>query len=109
MTNELGSEFNILGCQVRLQADSADLEKANAAISVVQDEIDTLKTANPSLKDTDLAVLCALKIATKAQDLEAEYKDNIISLKSGIEEALNFIEDVSTGGNLQGSPNSGKQ
>ena len=44
----------------------------------------SLKKQNPSLKDIDVAVLSALKLASQTFDIEAEYKENVFALKSGI-------------------------
>ena len=67
-------------------------------LNFLNNEIVSLKNKNPSLKDIDVAVLCALKLASSSLDIEAEYKENVFALKSGIEDALNFVEQVSTGG-----------
>jgi hypothetical protein len=40
------------------------------------------------LKDTDVAVLVALKIATDKLQLEDEYKGNVLKLENALEKAL---------------------
>ncbi len=92
-----GLEYNILGCNVRVKPDEADHNNAKQAIDRVNEEIELLKKANPSLKDLDLAVLTALKLASARNELETEYKENVFALRSGISDALNFIEEVSPG------------
>jgi len=91
-------EYNILGCVVRIKADENNNKNAERAIDLLNNEIVNLKKQNPNLKDIDVAVLSALKLASNSIDIEAEYKENVFALKSGIEDALNFVEQVSTGG-----------
>ena len=95
--NNKGLEFNILGSQVRLSAQESEDEKAKLAIDQVQSEVEKLKSQNSRLKDTDIAVLVALKMATQKIEVENDFKDSVSSLKSGINEALEFIEVVSPG------------
>ncbi len=90
------TEYNILGCTVRVKSDE-DNTKATEAISLLQKEIDKVKAVNPTLAYGDLAVLSALNLAGKVLDTEAEYKENIFTLKSGVEDALKFVEKVSPG------------
>lgn len=90
-------EYNILGCVVRVKPDENNNKNAQRAVDLLNDEIVSLKKQNPQLKDIDVAVLSALKLASGSLDLEAEYKENVFALKSGIEDALNFVEQVSTG------------
>lgn len=92
-----GLEYNILGCNVRIKPEEADQDNAKSAIELVLSEIEQLRNSNSKLKDLDLAVLAALKIASAHNNLEAEYKDNVFALRSGITDALNFIEEVSPG------------
>ena len=92
-----GFEYNILGCNVRIKKDESERDNALKAIEIVNNEIETLKKANSKLSDLDVAVLVSLKLASEKQDVEKEYKENVFSLKSGISEALNFIEEVSPG------------
>ena len=89
-------EYNILGCVVRIKADENNNKNAEKAIELLNNEIMSLKSHNPKLKDIDVAVLSALKLASNSLDIEAEYKENVFALKSGIEDALNFVEQVST-------------
>lgn len=92
-----GLEYNILGCNVRIKQDEADQNNAKQAIDTVNNEINALKLKNPKLKDLDLAVLVALKIASDKNEIESEYKENVFALRSGINDALHFIEEVSPG------------
>lgn len=95
--NNKGLEFNILGSQVRLSAHESEDAKAKAAIELVQKEVEGMKQKNSRLKDTDIAVLVALKMATQKLEVEQDFKENVNSLKVGINEALEFIEVVSPG------------
>jgi cell division protein ZapA (FtsZ GTPase activity inhibitor) len=95
--NNKGLEFNILGSQVRLSAQESDDNRAKAAIELVQKEVETMKMQNSRLKDTDIAVLVALKLATQKLEVEDDFQTSVGSLKQGINEALEFIEVVSPG------------
>ena len=90
-------EFNILGSIVRIKSDGDNDNKAQKAVDMILKEVDEMRRLNTSLKDIDVAVLCALKMASKSLDIEDEYKENVFALKSGIEDALNFVEEVSPG------------
>jgi len=92
-----GLEYNILGCPVRVNADESDHIHAENAINLVIQEIENLRKLKPNLKDVDLAVLTALKMSSEKLKIEAEYKESVFSLKSGITDALTFIEEVSPG------------
>jgi len=91
------SEFNILGCSIRIKTDEENNNKALKAVSLLNDEISKLKKSNSKLKDVDVAVLGALSLATKLLEKDEEYKVNVFALKTGVEDALNFIEEVSPG------------
>ena len=97
MTINQNLEFNILGCSIRIKSDEENNTKAKQAVDLLNDEISNLKKLNPSLKDTDVAVLSALNLATKFLEKDDEYKENVFALKAGIEDALNFVEEVSPG------------
>lgn len=90
-----GFEYNILGCNVRIKSDEENQDNALKAIDIVNDEIEKLKTSNPSLKDLDVAVLAALKLASEKSNIESEYKDSVFTLRSEINEALAFINEIS--------------
>ena len=92
-----GLEFNILGCQIRIKQDEARDEQAKRAVDIVNQEIESLKKQNPNLKDLDCGVLAALKISSAKLDVEKEFKETTLSLKAGINDALDFIEEVSPG------------
>jgi cell division protein ZapA (FtsZ GTPase activity inhibitor) len=85
------TEFNVLGCKVRLRPDQNDSHNAKAVIDLINAEIQALKTSRPQLRDTDLAVLVALKMATEKMHLEDEYKQNIFKLEESLETALQAL------------------
>lgn len=91
------SEFNILGCMIRVKSEENNNAKAQKAIQIVKDEIEQVRNSRPGLRDTDIAVLSALNIATKYLDNETEFKENIFALKAGVEGALKYVEEVSPG------------
>ncbi len=85
-------EFNVLGCKVKIRPEQNDAPNALAVINLVNAEIQQLKISRPMLRDTDVAVLVALKMATEKLQLEDEYKTNIFKLESSLQEALQAIE-----------------
>lgn len=91
MTESQEKEFSVLGCKVKYRPEQNDSHIAKAVIDLVLSEIQDLKTKRPMLKDTDVAVLVALKIATEKMQLEDEYKTNILKLESSLESALEIV------------------
>lgn len=85
-------EYNVLGCKVTYKPEQNDNHNAKAVIDFVVNEINELKSKRPMLRDTDVAVLVALKIATDKFQLEDEYKASILKLESSLETALQSIE-----------------
>ena len=88
MTQSQELEFNVLGCKVKLKPEQNDGDIAKAVIDRLMAEIQQLKMSRPGLRDTDVAVLVALKIATEKVQLEDEYKNNIFKLEKSLETAL---------------------
>ena len=85
-------EFNVLGCRVKVRPDQEDSHIAKSVVDFINAEIMQLKSARPSLKDTDVAVLVALKIGTENKHLEEEYKQTILKLEESLAQALKLIE-----------------
>lgn len=90
-------DYNILGSHVRLKSDHENHEKALCAIKTLQSEIENIQSSSPKLKDIDVAVLAALNLASKNHELEKEFKESVLSLRGGIQDALGLIEEVSPG------------
>jgi cell division protein ZapA (FtsZ GTPase activity inhibitor) len=88
MTESLEKEFNILGCKVKLTPVKDENQNAEDVIRLVLDEIQNLKNKRPMLRDTDVAVLVALKLATEKLEMEREYKTSILSLEKSLEAAV---------------------
>lgn len=88
MTQSQEQEFNVLGCKVKYKPEQNDSHNAKAVIDLVMAEIQDLKSKRPMLRDTDVAVLVALKMATDKLQLENEYKENILRLEESLETAL---------------------
>jgi cell division protein ZapA (FtsZ GTPase activity inhibitor) len=84
-------EFNVLGCKVRYRPEQDDSHIAKAVIDLVHAEVQQLKMSRPQLRDTDVAVLVALKMAKEKMQLEDEYKNNILKLESSLESALQTL------------------
>lgn len=92
MTQSQEVEFSLLGCKVKYRPDQNDGHIALAVIDLLNAEIQQLKNKRPMLKDTDVAILVALKIATEKMQLEEEYKKNIFKLEDSLEHALKSLE-----------------
>ncbi len=92
MTPSQEVEFNVLGCKVKYRPEQNDSHIAKAVIDLVSAEIQQLKISRPQLRDTDVAVLVALKMATEKLQLEDEYKGNILSLEGSLEKALSSLD-----------------
>ncbi len=84
-------EYNVLGCKVRVRPDQNDSHNAKAVVDLINAEIQQLKISRPQLRDTDVAVLVALKVATEKMQLEDEYKQNIFKLEESLETALQAL------------------
>jgi cell division protein ZapA (FtsZ GTPase activity inhibitor) len=91
MTQGQEQEFNVLGCKVKYRSEQNDSQQAKLVIESVLREIEDLKSKRPSLRDTDVAVLVALKLAADKIQLEDEYKNNILKLEQSLETALQAI------------------
>ncbi len=88
MTQSQEQEFNVLGCKVKYRPKQNDSHNAKAVIDLVLAEVEELKLKRPMLRDTDVAVLVALKIATEKMQIENEYKANILKLEESLKMAL---------------------
>ncbi len=91
MTQSQDKEFNVLGCKVKYRPEQNDSHNAKAVIDLVLSEIQELKSKRPMLRDTDVAVLVALKMATDKMQVEDEYKTNILKLEASLETALQAV------------------
>lgn len=91
MTQSQEVEFSVLGCKVKYRPEQNDSHIAKAVIDLVLAEIQQLKINRPQLRDTDVAVLVALKIATEKLQLEEEYKGNILKLEGTLEKAMESL------------------
>ncbi len=91
MTQSQEVEFSVLGCKVKYRPEQNDSHIAKSVIDLVVAEIQQLKISRPQLRDTDVAVLVALKIATEKLQLEDEYKGNILKLEGTLEQALESL------------------
>lgn len=90
------TEFNILGCSIRVKSGEDSDKKALEAINLLNDEIVKVKSKSPNMKSIDVAVLSALNLANKCLETQGEYRENIFALKAGVEDALQYVEQVSS-------------
>jgi hypothetical protein len=91
MTQSQEKEFDVLGCKVKYRPELNDNHNAKAVIDLVISEVQELKLKRPLLRDTDVAVLVALKMATEKMHIEDEYKANILKLEESLEAALQAL------------------
>lgn len=91
MTQSQEQEFDVLGCKVKYRPERNDSHNAKAVIDLVLSEVQELKSKRPMLRDTDVAVLVALKMATEKMQIEDEYKMNILKLEESLETALQSL------------------
>lgn len=91
MTQSQEQEFDVLGCKVKYRPEHNDNHNAKAVIDLVLSEVQELKSKRPMLRDTDVAVLVALKMATEKMQIEDEYKTNILKLEESLETALQAV------------------
>ena len=91
MTDSQEVEFSVLGCKVKVRPEQNDSHIAKAVIDLLHAEVQQLKLARPMLRDTDVAVLVALKIATEKMQIEDEDKKNIFKLEESLEVALDAL------------------
>ncbi len=91
MTPSQEVEFSVLGCKVKYKPEQNDSHIAKAVIDHVLAEIQQLKISRPQLRDTDVAVLVALKMATEKMQIDEEYKGNVLKLESSLEKALESL------------------
>lgn len=87
-------EVEILGCVVKVRPDDIDRDMAQTVINLVKKETAQLKLARPSLRDTDVAVLVALKMATEKVKLEQEFKTAVFKLEKSLTTAADRLNRV---------------
>lgn len=92
MTQSQEQEFDVLGCKVKYLPEHNESQNAKAVIDLVLREVSELKSKRPMLRDTDVAVLVALKIATEKMQVEDDFKANILKLEESLEMALQGID-----------------
>lgn len=91
MTESQEKEFNVLGCKVKYLPEQNDSQNAKAVIELVLREVEELRSKRPMLRDTDVAVLVALKLATEKLEIEDEYRTNILKLEESLEATLQVM------------------
>jgi cell division protein ZapA (FtsZ GTPase activity inhibitor) len=89
-----GVEVEILGCAVKIRPDDSDRDVAQQIVELVKMEVAQLKHARPSLRDTDVAVLVALKMATDKLKLENEFKTTVLKVEKSLESAASRLSRV---------------
>lgn len=89
-------EFNILGHNIKLKENLDENGiSPDEVVNFVRNEAIKTKQMAPNLKDSQVAVLLALKYAQEKLQLEREYKDSILEFEKLASEAFQYIEEVS--------------
>lgn len=95
ITDEKPNEFSILGCRVRLNDDGEKKQDALKARDLVMSEVEETSRKAPTLKDLDVAVLAALKLANRLVEIERDYRKDIEHLDKLVSKTLGELkEDV---------------
>lgn len=95
ITDENLNEFSILGCRVRLNDDGPKRQDALKAKDLVMSEVEETSRKAPTLKDLDVAVLTALKLANRLVEIERDYRKDIEHLDKLVAKTLGELkEDV---------------
>lgn len=81
-------EFNVLGCRIKYNPTEEDKLIAKSVVDLVSREVEEIKKARPTLKDTDVAVLVALKFASEKLQMEKDFKETVIEIESTIGKIL---------------------
>lgn len=79
------AECEILGCQIKLRPNDTERDVARTVLELVKREVAELQKARPNLRETDVAVLVALKLATDKVKLEHEFKETVLKVESSLE------------------------
>ena len=96
-TNHL--EFEVLGHKVKLKAEESGeqaKETAEKAISMIQEEADSILSHSPHLETEKVAVLIALKVTCRLLNVEGEFRHSIETLHSTVGDALQYIEEATS-------------
>lgn len=88
-------EFNILGCRVRLKEEGDKLKSALKARDLVIAEVEQTSRKAPTLKDLDVAVLTALKLANRLVEIEQDYQHDIEDLDKLVTKTLGELRETS--------------
>ena len=90
-------EFEVLGFRVKFRPDGdAEQKGATAVVDRVSKEAEIIREKFPELSKGQVAVLVALKMAKELEQLDNEYHENINKIQTSANDALRFIEEIST-------------
>ncbi len=88
--------FEVLGQKIKLKRNEMlDGIEPSDIVGFVQSESLKIMNSSPSLSQSQVAVLVALKLAGEKLALEKEYRENINLLQTTAVDALQYIEEVS--------------
>lgn len=90
---EKNMEYTILGQQIKLTNAQEEHEQALAAMEIVKKMAKSIKEKNFHLKNDEIAVLVALKLADEKLQLEKEFADNLDQIHFN---ARDILQDIDT-------------
>jgi cell division protein ZapA (FtsZ GTPase activity inhibitor) len=85
-------EIEILGCRVKYKPTQEDCEVARLAADLILKQIQDLKFQKPGLKDTDLAVLIALKVMTEKLQFEKDCREMMDKTEASLKNILDQVQ-----------------
>ena len=92
-------EFEVLGHKVKFRAEESgeqEKETAERAISLIQEEAESISGHSPQLETEKVAVLTALRVACRLLKVEGEFRHSIETLHTTVGDALQHIEEATS-------------
>ena len=90
-------EFEVLGFKVRFKPDTdAGQDGVIEVVERVSKEAEIIRERFPELSKGQVAVLTALKMAKELVQLDKDYRDSINKVQASANDALRFLEEIST-------------
>ena len=93
--NKEAVEFDVLGTRVKFTHQNNERVSSDKIVNLVLGRMNHFRKTHSHLADKDIAVLTALEFAQKSLELAEDFKLNLESLESSINQALEHIEQPS--------------
>ncbi len=90
-------EYEILGHKVRLNASTSGGPCGQEVVEAVNAEVNKLREMRPDLDSTQVFLLVSLTLASEKLSLEKEYKQNVDKLHITAKDALNILDEYTSG------------